>query len=150
MSKYNFSVDISNFIKETIDDADKLVKRVVAKTAFELVEESPIGEPSKWKVMKAPPGYTPGHFLKNWQIGVNDVPTDEIQGEDDNRVNALVRIGSKIPKKAAGNTYYLVNNASYAQMLEDGWSGQAPKGWVEKVSLRFDSIVDNAVTGMKK
>ncbi len=150
MSQYNFSVDISNFIKETIEDTDDLVKRVVAKTAFELIEESPIGDPSKWKVMVAPPGYTPGHFLKNWQLGVNNAPVGEVEGEDADRVNALVRIGSKIPKKAAENTYYLVNNASYAQMLEDGWSGQAPKGWVEKVSLRFDSIVDNAITGMKK
>jgi hypothetical protein len=150
MSQYNFAVDISNFIKEAIDDADELVKRVVAKTAFELVEESPIGDPSKWKTKKVPPGYTPGHFLKNWRLGVNSAPTGEVEGEDADRANALIRIGAKIPKNAADKTYYLVNNASYAQLLEDGWSGQAPEGWVEKVSMRFDSIVDHAITGMKK
>jgi len=144
MSQYNFSVDIANFVKQTLDDADKVVSRVVANTAFELTEISPIGDPDSWS-RPAPPGYTPGHFLLNWQLGVDSAPTNEIQGEDKDRANAIVRIGAKIPKKAAGHTYYIVNNAHYAQALENGHSGQVPEGWVEKTSLKFDSIVTKSL-----
>lgn len=139
--EYNFAVDIAKFVTQAIEDADRFVTKVVANTAFELTEESPIGDPSLWKIPIAPPGYTPGHFLLNWQLGVDSAPTNEIQGEDSDRSNAIMRIGAQIPKKAAGHTYYIVNNASYAQALEDGYSGQAPRGWVEKTAMSLDKIV---------
>lgn len=143
--EYNFAVDIAKFVNKTLDDADKFVTKVVANTAFELTEESPIGDPSSWHPPIAPPGYTPGHFLINWQLGVDSAPTNEIQGEDADRARAITRIGEQIPKKASGHTYYIVNNASYAQALEEGHSGQAPEGWVMRTSLRFDSIVDKSL-----
>lgn len=146
MAEYSFAADIAKFVTKTVEDADRFVTKVVANTAFELTEESPIGNPALWKKPIAPPGYTPGHFLLNWQLGVDNAPTNEIQGEDKDRMNAIMRIGAQIPKKAAGHTYYLVNNASYARQLEDGWSGQAPEGWVEKTAMRFDSIVEKSLS----
>lgn len=145
VSEYAFAVDIEKFVNKAMEDTDKFVTKVVANTAFELTEESPIGDPSLWKKPIVPPGYTPGHFLLNWQLGVDSAPTNEIQGEDPDRANAITRIGAEIPKDAAGHTYYLVNNASYARALEDGHSGQAPEGWVEKTAMRFDKIIERSL-----
>ena len=149
MTEYNFDVDIAKFVNKAIDNMDLAVKRIITNTAFELTEESPIGDPSTWSI-PALPDYTPGHFLLNWQLGVDRAPNNEIQGEDADRGNAITRIGAQIPKNAAShNAYYIVNNASYARELEDGYSGQAPKGWVEKTAMRFDSIVEKSVVGIK-
>lgn len=152
MEQYNFAVDVASFVKQTIEDADDVVRRVISQTAFSVIDEapSPVGDPSTWSY-PAPPDYTPGHFLLNWQLGVDNVPTNELNSEDPDRANALIRIGAQIPAKSAGHDYYLVNNASYARALEDGHSDQCPpRGMVERTSMKFESIVDHAVLGASK
>ncbi|MFM9433468.1 hypothetical protein ACFDR9_000509 [Janthinobacterium sp. CG_23.3] len=61
-----------------------------------------------------------------------------------------VRIMAGIPKAAAGNVYYIVNNRPYAVGLENGWSRQAPVGMVGLTALNWQNIVNDAASNLRR
>jgi len=123
----SFELDINAFCEKVKGNADKVVRATVISMARSIMERSPIGNPSLW-MHPAPPGYVGGTFRANWQLGVNEAPKEEIQGTDAEGERTLRKIMSGIPKEAAGNIFYLVNNLPYAWPIENGHSTkQAPK-----------------------
>lgn len=92
-----------------------------------------------------------GRFKANWMLGVNTQPTGykwELTGKSSlGTVSPVVALhASQIPKKAAGNVYWLVNNLPYANALEYGHSRkQAPNGVVGITLVQFEGIVERSV-----
>lgn len=106
---------------------------------------SAIGDPSYWK-HKPHIGYIPGHFINNWQLGVDVIPRGIIAGSDASGLASLEQMKKAIPRWPVGHTYYFVNNVPYAKILELGHhSPQVPPGgMVARTVMEYPQIVREA------
>ena len=159
----SFSLDIKKFAQKAGDNADMVVRLMLESISNEIMERSPVGDPSKWEGWDASVSvranedhwlrragfvgeeYEGGHFRANWQLGVGAKPDGEIDGIDPGGKATLEKIKAAVPKKAGGRVYYLTNNLPYAIPLEDGHSQQAPEGIVGLTALKFQDYVKQAV-----
>ncbi len=169
----SFSLDIKNFVEKCGKNADLVVKKTVIDMFSSIVKKSPVGNPELWaslgasyrlysirgnKLLKTPkvqfrnqppPGYVGGHFRANWQLNINAIPINEVDGIDKSGTRTISKAVSNIPAKAAGNVYYIANNLPYAQRLEEGWSTQAPFGMVGLTILEFQNYIESALAGLR-
>ena len=100
---------IQNIIKKMKENADILVSTIVLETQAKLKEESPVDT---------------GRFRANWLISENEIDDSTVEGE----------AGSYALEITADKNYYITNSVPYAQRLAEGWSQQAPAGWVELIA----------------
>lgn len=100
---------IQNIIKKMKENADILVSTIVLETQAKLKEESPVDT---------------GRFRANWLISENEIDDSTVEGEP----------GSYALEITADKNYYITNSVPYAQRLAEGWSQQAPAGWVELIA----------------
>ena len=139
-----FRNDIVSFFNNAKGFVQAVNREVLLEIGRRLVDRSPIGNPLFWK---HPPhkGYSPGHFLLNWQVGIDTVPTTVISGTDTSRDAAKERL-SRLGRWTVGHTYHFVNNAPYADALENGHSKTQcpPGGMVMLTTLEFQQIVHDA------
>ena len=142
-----FALDLQKFAEKAGRKADDVVGNVVVRVAAELDRRSPVGDATYWK-NPAPKGYIGGHFRANWQLGVGTRPTAEVAGVDPSGARTLGAIIAEVPEEAAGRVYWLVNNAPYAQRIENGWSRQAPQGLVGLTVVMFQQIVREAAEAL--
>lgn len=139
-----FALDLQRFAERTKEKADEAVGAIVIGVASRVDERSPVGDATYW-LNPPPKGYVGGHFRANWQLGVGSMPAGEIAGVDPTGEATQGRIVTTVPSDAAGNVYFLVNNAPYARRLEDGWSRQAPQGMVGLTVTEYQQIVREEV-----
>lgn len=135
-----FEIDLRAFAKKAMENADKVTRGTVGDIVAELDRRSPVGDPSYWK-HPAPPGYKPGLFRGNWQMGVDSNPSVAISRIDPAGAATVAENIAAIPAKAFGHTYYITNNVPYAYRLEYGWSQQAPAGVVGLTVGQFELII---------
>ena len=140
----SFALDLQRFAEKTKEKADEAVGAIVVGVAARVDERSPVGDATYW-ISPPPKGYVGGHFRANWQLGIGTIPAGEVAGVDPTGEATQGRIIASIPDEAAGNVFYLVNNAPYSQRLEEGWSRQAPQGMVGLTVVEFQQVVDEAV-----
>lgn len=92
-----------------------------------------------------------GTARSNWQVALDAPIRSEIPpyapgkglgiGESANAQGALAQGQAAIGQYKNGQTIYISNNLPYINRLNDGWSAQAPAGFVEKaVQLASDVI----------
>ncbi len=141
---------IDQFIGLTKSMSQTVNREIVLEIGRELVNYSPIGNPTDWHPAYWPKGYEPGLFINNWQVGIDEIPQDVINEPDASGQAALERL-SHLGRWTIGHTYYFVNNVrnkkgeAYGEYLEMGWSPQCPpQGMVGRVSMNFQNIVDQA------
>lgn len=140
----SFVSDLSAFNKKVTAKTELAVKSIVAGVAESVVEMSPVGDASYW-INPAPAGYTGGRFRANWDYGFNSLPTTQYDVVDATIATSMNRIDSGFTgKQMAGNVHYICNNIAYGPRLENGYSRQAPNGFVMLTVIKFQSIVDNA------
>ena len=146
----SFTLDMKKFTEKATGNIELAIKAVVAGVAESIIEKSPVGDASYWKT-PAPKGYTGGRFRGNWDYGFNAAPNAEYNVIDKSGAISKGRIEGKLAgKKMAGNVHWLANNLPYAQAIEDGHSWhQAPQGVVKLTVIKFQSIVDSAMRGIK-
>jgi hypothetical protein len=74
-----------------------------------------------------------GRFRMNWQITEN-ITTDSTI--DATCAKGFIPRANKLnyQKEKAGKTYYVQNNLPYSERLANGWSDQAPDGWIELIA----------------
>lgn len=89
-----------------------------------------------------------GRARGNWQIGIATLPTAVLATEDKQGNAAISREGAKILSEALrANPFqvvYVTNNLPYIDRLEDGWSKQAPDGWIRLAVERTRRRLSNA------
>lgn len=82
--------------------------------------------------------------LSNWQASLDEPPSDSIQpyypGEQGSTQRASAQAALNAAKailrgKKPGDTIYLSNLLPYIRRLNDGYSAQAPAGFVERAVL---------------
>jgi len=81
-----------------------------------------------------------GRARGNWQATIN-TPATGIKEETDKQGGATIAAGSNAVSQAVGNVFYITNNLPYIYRLEfEGWSKQAPSGWVRTAIERTKQI----------
>jgi hypothetical protein len=119
-------------------------REILLEFGRRLVMRSPVGDPTTWHPPRWPRGYVPGHFINNWQVGIDYSPPGIIAGSDASGSSSLARL-AKLGRWTVGHTYYFTNNVPYARILETGLhSPQAPFGIVALAKLEFNQIVRDA------
>lgn len=140
-----FLQGVFGFISRSKNAIHQCTRYALVDIGERLVMYSAVGDPSYWK---HPPhkGYAPGHFINNWQLGIDGIPGGVIPGSDASGANSLTRM-SKVGRWPAYHDYYFVNNVPYAALLETGMhSPQVPPGgMVGRVRLEFPQIVRQAI-----
>lgn len=142
MTLKSFTATIDQFIAKLGPKLDHFVQDVTLEAAEAIV----VG--NEWG-----PG-TPvdtGFARASWWASINTVggtpgsviPSPAAGGESVNTMSLV------ITKARAGDVIYLLNNASYIEYLEKGWSDQAPVGMVQVTLAAAQLIVDKVAAKYK-
>lgn len=76
-----------------------------------------------------------GRARSNWQVNLGG-PASGTRGALDQTGQAAIAEGrTEIAKYRGGSAIHITNNLPYIGRLNDGWSAQAPSGFVEKAVL---------------
>lgn len=134
--------DMFDFVFKARKTVQGLTKEVLLEVGKRLVNYSAIGNPPDWHPPYWPKNYIPGHFINNWQIGIDSLPTGIIQQIDGSGQGSLERL-SHLGRWQVGHSYYFVNNLPYAALLETGLHSLqvGPQGMVGRVKLELPQIV---------
>lgn len=123
-------------LQKWADSAKVKIEDVVHKTAELALEgcvlRSPVGDPPSW-ASPPPPGYIPGEFKANWNVGVGEIDATVTNTKDTNGGATIARGRARIDASDAFGGYpvFITNSKAYARRLEyEGWSKQAPAGMV--------------------
>jgi len=143
----DFAVQLRSFGDKAIDNAETVVRKTGLDILGGVVRRKPVGNPAVWQnPSSAPPGYTGGRARANWQMTIGTPASGTIESTDQGRA---MRNAPTVLRRVRGDaSIYITNNLPYIGELEDGHSGQAPRGMV-KVTLReFEGIVEHNARGM--
>lgn len=86
-----------------------------------------------------------GRARANWQVSLNRIPSTEVPGGTSPQ-QALNQGTQVIGAYSLVNNdvIYIVNNVPYIRKLNNGWSAQAPAGFVEDAVNIGNSIIQSA------
>jgi hypothetical protein len=113
--------DIGGYASQQME---KLLRVAVLETDSRLKQASPVDT---------------GRFRVSWQVGENAAPGGQKPPGTYTGTPPLDRIGYS--RERIGNVYSVHNNLPYAERLAQGWSGQAPAGWVQGVAKDIQGFV---------
>ena len=113
--------DIGNYAEQQME---KLLRVAVLETDARLKAASPVDT---------------GRFRVSWQVGENAAPGGEKPPGIYTGTPQIERIGYQQEK--LGNIYSIHNNLPYAERLAQGWSKQAPGGWVQGIAKDIQGFV---------
>lgn len=137
---------IFGFVSRSKNAVHGCTKYALLGIGRRLIDYSVIGDPSLWK-HKPHPGYKPGLFVNNWQLGVDNIPSGMLTTSPDQSGSASWKSLSKIPRWPAYHDYFFANNVPYAARLEYGYhSTQVPPGGIlAKIRAEYPQIIQEAI-----
>jgi len=109
------------------DRMDQLLRTTVLKTDELVKTKSPVDT---------------GRFRLGWAIGENAAPYQgPPPGDYRNKPAPPLAVNYTLGQEKIGNVYSVHNNLPYAERLAQGWSGQAPAGWVQGIAKDMQQFV---------
>lgn len=100
------------------DNATALVRKVALAVDAELVYSTPVDT---------------GRARSNWQVEIDSPAKGTV--DPVGAAEALARAEAKVQESKPGSTIHITNNLPYIGRLNEGWSAQAPAGFVETAVL---------------
>ena len=116
-----FRAGLTNFGDQVFESYGKGLKKVARQIITDVIDNTPVNVRDETHA---------GHAKANWQVGVNSVPSGEIEGTDKEGSKTTSTCLAQLSKSRAGDVITLTNNVPYIQALEEGHSTQAPAGMV--------------------
>ena len=115
-----------NFGVKALKDADKLTKRITGEMLATVVVATPIDTSAA---------------RQNWRVGVGAInPTADTKDTDGSGQGAINRGIATIQSGGGiGKVVYISNSLKYIKKLNDGWSMQAPKNFMQ---IAFMNVVN--------
>lgn len=121
-----FNLDVTKFVtEEAPEEATKLHRALALDLFGRLIRTTPVDT---------------GRARANWQVSNGQPPAGEIEfeGGASREANGALALNTAqqretpeiLAAKAPGRTW-IANNLPYIERLNDGWSAQAPAGFVE-------------------
>lgn len=101
-----------------VENATALVRRVALAVDAELVYSTPVDT---------------GRARSNWQVELDQPATGTVAPVG--AAEAIARAEAKVQGSTPGGTIHITNNLPYIGRLNEGWSAQAPAGFVERAVL---------------
>lgn len=98
-------------------NADRLVRRCALATDAAVVIATPVDT---------------GRARSNWQVELGQAAQGVVDVPDKSGQSAISQGKRVIDTYKSGTSINLTNNLPYIERLNDGWSAQAPAGFVEK------------------
>lgn len=123
---------MSDIGKILLDEIEKEHRKVTFSIFRDLVLANPVANPELWQ--NPVPGYVGGYSRANWQLLTQDSLAQVPDGAGQSIGPILAEGKSNL--RPGADTYYIVNNAPYIEALNNGWSKQAPKKFVETAIKR--------------
>lgn len=126
-------LDLANRLEKVATKLDETASDAAVKVASEILKD----------LLNVTPVDT-SKALSNWQIGLGSPPDARLKpyfpglggSTQEASANAALKAGLDVLKgKKAGVTIYITNNLPYIRRLNDGYSKQAPAGFVERAVL---------------
>lgn len=111
---------IRNLVKDAKEHANKRKVELARAVLFNLTETTPL------LTSKA---------VSNWQLGIDSAKTDVLAPifmySENSRIANFTRNSIKLDKVKFGHTLYITNNVHYIDLLNEGYSTQAPPQFIE-------------------
>lgn len=131
-------------MRELVEEIERDCGRNALRALTAVVLATPVGNPTLWQ-SPPPPGYVGGHARRNWHVTSGSKSDAELPGVDGagqltiaqgmTVITAWERSGVRI-----GQPLHIQNAVPYIGRLNDGWSTQAPSGFVEKAVLAINGV----------
>lgn len=102
---------------KVVDNADRLVRRCALATDAAVVIATPVDT---------------GRARSNWQVEIGQAASGTLESFDKSGQGAIATGRKVIEGYKGGSSVNITNNLPYIERLNDGWSAQAPAGFVEK------------------
>lgn len=114
-----------NFGVKALKDADKLTKRIAGEMLQQVVVATPVDT---------------GQARGNWRVSVGMVDKKTDQTEDKSGQGSISKGIATIQSGGGiGKVVYISNSLKYIEKLNDGWSMQAPKNFMQ---IAFMNVVN--------
>lgn len=115
-----------NFSVQVLKDADTLTKKITGEMLQKVILATPVDT---------------GQARQNWRVSVGKVDKSTEYGSFDRSGNGAIQQGLATIAAGGGigKIVYISNSLKYIERLNDGWSMQAPKNFMQ---IAFKSIVD--------
>lgn len=136
--------DVNKLWVEVEELAQETIRKTVAQAASqlykEIVDRTPYGRPELWK-MSPPAGYEPGTLQDNWEISFGGAFHKARAKGNFAGKNAAI---SESSSYKLGDTITIRNETPYAELIEYGYSSQAPQGMVRVSSIMFSQFINTS------
>lgn len=86
-----------------------------------------------------------GRARANWQATIGEETFDELDEVDPSGAATIAKAQAVLESRKSEQTIHLTNNVKYVPRLNEGWSAQAPAGFVQEAV----NVGINAFKGMK-
>lgn len=122
---------MKNAAKKVSENSDRLVRRCALAIDAAVVLATPVDT---------------GRARSNWQVEIGGAATGTVEATDKSGQGAIAQGTQAIERYVGGQgAIFITNNLPYIERLNDGWSAQAPAGFVERaVQIGVDAIVSEA------
>lgn len=137
----SFSDEVGKFTIESLAQCEKIHRTASITVYGYVINASPVGDPSHWK-NPPPKGYVGGTFRNSWFTTVSAPSTELKRAPNANGADAISEMVQTVESKKGAQSYFMTNNLPYAQRLSEGWSTQAPQGWIRAITASFPRYVD--------
>ena len=119
----SFSRDIKNWTAKVELAANLVLRGTALDLAASIIKRTPVDT---------------GRLIGNWQTEINGFPTTEVNSTAGAAINKAKNVTSKAK---AGDSIYIVNNLSYAPVIERGDAHREPVGMVRLTIQAFKRVV---------
>lgn len=121
--------EIMNAIElSVVDDVINIGELISQAVVF----RTPVGKPELWK-NPPPADYTPGHARYNWRASIDQPIFEERSGVDPGGGATVAEMRNEIRNLAGvDQTINFTFTIPYGFRLNNGWSTQAPIGYIEQ------------------
>lgn len=117
----------------------QILREDALAAATAVIVGTPVGDPELW-VSDAPPGYVGGTARRNWNVSIGSTSeqvVEEVDADGTPTINEARAVISRYGERQAsrGVPIHIQNAVPYIGRLNDGYSAQAPAGFVEEAVI---------------
>lgn len=91
-----------------------------------------------------------GRARANWQVNIDSPASGTVEAKDQSGQAAIAEGQAVIEKYKGNKSIHITNNLPYIGRLNEGWSAQAPSGFVEKAVLAGANAAANKGSILKE
>ena len=122
--------DLRAFEAKTLDKMSRAARKITLDAFSEVIMMSPVDS---------------GRFRGNWQPAIGSVPSGTIEALDPSGNMVIAKVAGVTAGMEPGDVVYMANNLPYGPRLEEGYSQQAPSGFVRLVVQRYQTIAEAVI-----